>query len=111
MTISEHDRDSVETILAFCGKITSKIEAVSLEQFLLDEDIQDIIIRRIMVIGEACTRLSNELREQNEKIEVKKIIGLRNILVHGYDAIDLESVYLIATERVKELSIVLNEVL
>lgn len=92
MMISDHDRESVETVLVFCQKISNKIGGVSLNQFLDDEDIQDVIIRRIMVIGEAFTRISDQFRQQNENIEVKKIVGIRNILIHGYDAIDLESV-------------------
>jgi uncharacterized protein with HEPN domain len=50
---------------------------------------QDAIIRRFTVIGEATKRLSAELRDRHPDIPWRKMAGLRDIVVHEYDDIDI----------------------
>ncbi len=50
---------------------------------------QDAIILRLIVIGEATKRLSLGLRDRHPQIPWKQMAGLRDIIVHKYDGIDL----------------------
>lgn len=47
------------------------------------------MIRRLTIIGEATKRLSSELRERHPEIPWKQMAGLRDIVVHEYDEINL----------------------
>lgn len=47
-------------------------------------------------VGEATSRLSAEIRERNPQIEWRKVIGLRNVLVHQYFGIDRPMVWEVA---------------
>jgi uncharacterized protein with HEPN domain len=58
--------------------------------------LQDAIIRRLLVIGEAAGRVSEEGQNVLSDIEWTRIRGLRNRLVHEYDDISLEVVWNIA---------------
>lgn len=49
--------------------------------------IQSSAERQFEILGEAARRLSDEFRQAHPKIEWRKIIGLRNILIHRYDEI------------------------
>ncbi|MEM9448246.1 MAG: DUF86 domain-containing protein [Cyanobacteria bacterium P01_E01_bin.6] len=49
--------------------------------------IQSAAERQFEILGEAARRLSDEFRQAHSKIEWRKIIGLRNILIHRYDEI------------------------
>ena len=52
---------------------------------------QDIIARRLSIIGEAAASLSRkypDFCEKHPEIPFRVIIGMRNILVHDYGAID-----------------------
>ena len=51
---------------------------------------QDAIIRRFTIIGEAAKRLSKEFRSAYPDIPWKKMAGLRDIVVHKYDEVDLD---------------------
>jgi uncharacterized protein with HEPN domain len=61
--------------------------------FEQDELLQVWFLRHLQIIGEAARRLPNEVRDLAPDIPWHKIIGMRNILVHGYFAIDLDVVW------------------
>lgn len=65
------------------------------KDFLADRLLQAGIERELEIIGEALHRLE---RIDNERLqtripEYRQIIGLRNIIAHGYDIIDLDSIW------------------
>lgn len=64
--------------------------------------------RNFEIIGEALNRIKNMDDEIIEKIsEHHRIIGFRNILIHGYDIVDEAIIWQAAT---KHLSILLQEI-
>lgn len=52
--------------------------------------LQDMIIRRLEIIGEAVKNIPTELKEKYSSVEWRKIAGMRDYLIHGYFAIDIE---------------------
>ena len=56
--------------------------------------------RQFGIIGEALVRVRERDREVFDKIpDASKIVGLRNLIVHGYDAIDPEVLWSIIEDR------------
>lgn len=53
----------------------------------------DAALYRVLVVGEAATRISMELREQHADIPWTDIIGMRNIVIHGYEKVDWDVVW------------------
>ena len=62
-------------------------------QFLDDIQLQDSVIRRLLVLAEAAKRTPVETLEQFPGIAWREINGMRNRLVHEYDDIDLDIVW------------------
>ena len=60
-------------------------------------------LRRIEIIGEATKRLSKEFREQNCHIPWKKMIGMRNMVIHEYDKVALDVVWDVVKNNIPEL--------
>ena len=58
-----------------------------------DELLQVWFLRHLQIIGEAARRLPEEIRNLAPDIPWHKIIGMRNVLVHGYFEIDLDVVW------------------
>jgi uncharacterized protein with HEPN domain len=61
--------------------------------FERDELLQGWFVRHLQIIGEAARTLPDEVRTLAPQIEWPKIIGMRNVLVHGYFDIDADIVW------------------
>lgn len=55
------------------------------------------------IIGEAANNLSEDSRQQMPEIPWKDIIGMRNILIHVYFKVDLETVWETIQSELPEL--------
>ena len=55
--------------------------------------LQDALIRCLEVLGEAVKRLSPELRDQHRDLPWRGMAGMRDLLIHAYDRVDLEEVW------------------
>ncbi|MGQ9645480.1 MAG: HepT-like ribonuclease domain-containing protein [Thermodesulfobacteriota bacterium] len=72
-----------------CDEIEKFTLEMSLEKYSGNSMVKAAVERKFLVIGEAMARLKREYPEMLEKItDHEKIIGFRNVLVHGYDIID-----------------------
>lgn len=83
--------------------IRSFLNGVSHEKFLQSDLVQSAVIRQLEVMGEAVKRLTPEFRAAHPSIPWPQIAGLRDRLIHGYDDINIERVWIIATENVPQL--------
>lgn len=76
---------------------------ISKAEFMDDELVQSAVIRQLEIAGEAAGRLSDEFRASHPEIEARRLKGLRNVLIHGYAAVDLETVWEVVTHDLPEL--------
>ncbi len=81
------------------------------EAFMASEELQDAVIRNVEVIGEAAKRVSPGSRERMATLDWKSICGMRDVLIHDYIGVDLESVWNVAYLRIPELEAVLERFL
>jgi len=65
------------------------------ERFLEDELVQDAVLRNFEVIGEAAKRLDEVYRASHPEIPWRAIAGLRDVLIHQYEGVELERVWAI----------------
>lgn len=60
---------------------------------MADTQCQDAVIRRIEIIGEAARRVSEDSREAHPQLPWQAMVGMRNVMIHDYDDIDLGVVW------------------
>ncbi|MGK7881813.1 MAG: DUF86 domain-containing protein [Crocosphaera sp.] len=61
------------------------------------------MLRRITIIGEATKRLSKEFRTQHPSIPWKAIAGMRDVITHDYDEVDLDEIWTVINEDLPKL--------
>jgi uncharacterized protein with HEPN domain len=83
----------VEDIWEAIEKIQRYVAGLDHDAFIKDDKTIDSAVRNLEIIGEAANRLPENFRGQHPEIEWRKIIGLRNRIVHDYFNIDVEIVW------------------
>ncbi|WP_367185685.1 DUF86 domain-containing protein [Thermoleptolyngbya sp. C42_A2020_037] len=58
---------------------------------------------QLEILGEAARRLSKEFRQAHPEIGWRRVIGLRNILIHRYDEIRQETIWQTAISEMEPL--------
>ena len=86
------DRERLLDILEAIERI-DRYAARGRAAFERDELIQNWITHQLQIIGEAAARISPDLRESYPGVPWRQIIGMRNVLTHGYFEIDLDIVW------------------
>lgn len=97
------DPSYLTDILEAARLIRSFVEGVSKERFDESPLIQSAVIRQMEIIGEATKRLSEPFRAAHPNVPWKKISGMRDILIHAYDHVDLDEVWNAAQTSIPEL--------
>lgn len=77
-----------EDILKSIGLIESYLENKTEDDFMYSQQMQDAVVRRIEIIGEAAKRISNETKKRYPQIPWRQMTGMRDIIAHEYDGID-----------------------
>jgi uncharacterized protein with HEPN domain len=67
--------------------------AMGREELFEDRKIQSSILYQLVIVGEGVRRLSSDFRAQHGELPWKEIAGMRDHLVHAYDAVDLDEVW------------------
>lgn len=68
---------------------------LDISRLAFDDDIktQSAILHQLMVLGEAVKRLSADFRAVHPEVPWALIAGMRDNLIHEYDAVDLDEVW------------------
>jgi uncharacterized protein with HEPN domain len=60
-------------------------------------------LHQLLIIGEAVKRLSTEFRQSHPHIRWTPMAGMRDVLIHAYDTVDLDEVWRTVTVEVPTL--------
>jgi uncharacterized protein with HEPN domain len=74
------------------------------QTFVNDQKTVDAVLHNLAIIGEAATKLSSEIKNEMPEIEWRKIIGLRNIVIHEYFGVDQQIVWDIIANKLQPLA-------
>lgn len=77
----------------------------------INDEKVSAILYQITIIGEATKRLSQDFRQQHPEIPWREIAGMRDVIVHEYDQVDLDVVWDVIQNKLPELLISLQPLL
>lgn len=109
-----HERDPrpyVQDILDCIDRIKRYVKGIDIHAFLNNDIIQDAVVRRIELIGEAVSRLPNSLKARYPNIPWQDIKDMRNKLIHDYGQVDLELVWAVVQNEISKLEIQIRRIM
>ncbi|MFH1115124.1 MAG: DUF86 domain-containing protein [Pseudomonadota bacterium] len=93
----------LQDILEACDMIRSFLEGLDEATFLAGEIHKAAVLQKLIVIGEASSRLPRAFRDSHPQIEWRDIVAFRNIAVHAYFAVQWDIVWATAVDDVPVL--------
>lgn len=101
----------LQHILESIAFIEEYSQGISEAKFLDNRQIQDAVVRRLEICGEAIKNIPKSFREKYPKIPWKEIAGMRDILIHEYFGVDFELTWKIVQKELPKLKIEISRIL
>jgi len=93
----------LEEIVASCEKILRFTDGKTFEQFRSNEETFDAVCRNLELIGEGVKHVPEDLRARHPAIDWRRVAGLRDVLAHGYFALEPEMLWTAVQRHVPQL--------
>ena len=103
--------DYVEDIIDAMDKAETAIAGVDYDHFAADFMINFVVVRALEIVGEATKRLPMSLRDQYPAIPWKDMAGMRDIMIHNYNRVNLKIVWKVVTEDIPQVKPQLQQIL
>lgn len=93
----------LDDIVDAIGAILRFLDGISREEFLASDLLQSAVSQKFMIIGEAVSKISNDLRNNYPMVDWTRMKAFRNVIVHDYSGVDMEIVWATATNLLHPL--------
>jgi len=111
-------RDKQRDFLAFIEDILESIELVGIylsgrnkQDLFASTALQDQVVRRIEIIGEAVRHLPLDMREKYPEVAWRGIAGMRDMVIHEYFNVNLNIAWDTATIELPKLQRQISKIL
>lgn len=101
----ERSLNALVDMLISSQRAMGYLDGISIDEFMENYQIQDSVIRRVEIVGEAAKRVGESSRPTLDGMSWQQICGMRDILIHQYNGVDLELVYTTVKDQIPSLSI------
>lgn len=92
-----------------CQRVSEYTAGLTREDFLSRRMVYDATLRNLELLGEAAKNVPEMARELAPDVPWRRIVGVRNVLIHGYLGIDDDIVWDIVRNEIEQLRIALEK--
>lgn len=104
-------RDYIVDIVTQIENLENFTEGFDFETFEKDKKTMAACIRALEVIGEVARQIDEDFKKNNYQIPWSKMIGMRNILIHGYFEVSNMVVWKTIKENIPEIKCLFERIL
>lgn len=90
----------LDDMIEFARKVLTYTDSLDQADFVASGLNYDATLRNLELIGEAATRIPDEIRTAHPEVPWRMIIATRNRLIHGYLGIDDDTLWSIIQDDV-----------
>jgi len=101
--VSREWRLYVADMREFCARIAEYTDGLSREEFEKTPLVYDATLRNLELIGEAARHVPEEVRAKAPDVPWRRVVAVRNILIHGYLGLDNDIIWDIVQNEIGKL--------
>lgn len=103
--------DNIQDMIQACEDIETATKDINFNEFENDMFRFRTVERLFEILGEAANRIPKELQDKYLNIPWKNIIGMRNIIIHTYERVDISTLWGAAKKDLSGLKPYLKDML
>jgi uncharacterized protein with HEPN domain len=107
----ESDKQIIQSILKEIENLNTIMTDKAQNDLEEDLTLERAVCMTLGLIGEKASKISEAFRKQNPTVPWRKIVALRNRIVHSYEDLDFDIIYQTVETRVPEFEKQLKELL
>jgi uncharacterized protein with HEPN domain len=96
-------RVRVEDIVDAVRRVLEYTSGMTQDEFYDDQKTIDAVVRNIEIIGEAARHVPDEIQARAPEVPWAQMRGMRNVVIHEYDTVDVEIVWQTVQEDLPSL--------
>ncbi len=104
-------RDYLNDIIEVIDDIQNFTENISFKDLENDKKTLYAVIRCLEILGEAVKKIPKNVKERYPDIPWKDMAGMRDVLIHDYFGVDVETVWLTVNEKIPHIKPIVEKML
>ena len=92
-----------EDIISSIEKIETYTKELTFDDFAVNNLIIDAVVRNFEIIGEAASKIPEDIQILQTSIPWRKLKGIRNRIVHEYFSVDISIIWFILSNELQPL--------
>jgi uncharacterized protein with HEPN domain len=98
-------------MLAFVRELRQLLAPLSLDEYKANRVLNLAVEKPFINLGEAAARVPDDRRGAFDPMPWRQIIGLRNVLAHGYEQVEHETLYITVCQELPDVESALSKAL
>ncbi|MHB1830594.1 MAG: HepT-like ribonuclease domain-containing protein [Candidatus Micrarchaeaceae archaeon] len=84
--------------LSWKAIIESYTKGITSDKFDESQELQDAVLRRLEIIGEATKNIPQDIKDRNKNVPWTFMAGMRDVIIHEYFGVRMDTIWKTITD-------------